>query len=204
MRFWKTKPVPHGTHLGIVVATYDQPLLVTLGSIQAQTYQDFTCLVVHDGPPTKLFDRAYSIFACDTRFEFANTENREKVFGHNSRRRGFSSFLSRRTPPDFLGTTNGDNYHVPVFFEALLSAASASPSGWALCDMVHSHRQWQTIVSKPVRKFVDAGNWLARSSLVERSGPWSDAFAADWEFVARMLKHGGPPAKVPHTLFVHN
>lgn len=204
MRFWKTRPVPADTQVGLVVATYDQPLIATLGSIQEQTHKDFVCLVVHDGPGTRKFDRAFEVFRDDPRFEFAYTPEREKKYGHNCRRYGLTSLLARRTPPDFLGTTNGDNYHVPVFLEALLHAACAHPSGWALCDMVHSHRQWQTIVSKPVRKFVDAGNWLARTPLVERSMPWSDAFAADWEFVARLLKHGGPPAKVSHTLFVHN
>lgn len=72
MRFWKTRPVPPHTHVGIVVATYDQPLVATLGSIQEQTYKNFTCMVVHDGPGTARCDRAYKIFGDDPRFEFAH------------------------------------------------------------------------------------------------------------------------------------
>lgn len=204
MRFWKTRPVPAGTHVGIVVATYNQPLLVTLGSLQAQTFSDFTCLVVHDGPGKEHFERTLKVFQDDHRFEFLETESREKVFGHSCRRRGFSSLLSRRSPPTLLCTTNADNYAVPTFLEALAHAALGTKSGWAICDMVHSHKQWRPMKTVVERGRIDAACWMARAPLVERAGPWCNDFAADWHFLERLNRLAGPPAKVDHTLVVHN
>lgn len=206
MRFWKTRPVPAGTHIGIVVATYDQPLIATLGSIAEQTYRDFTCMVVHDGPPRAggLFDKAEVVFRDDPRFEFAHTPSREKVFGHNSRRYGFSHLLGHRSPPTLLCTTNGDNYVVPTFMESLAHAALNAKSGWAICDMVHSHKHWRPMKTLVKRGHIDAACWMAKAALVERASPWGDDFAADWFFLEKLNRLAGPPAKVDHTLVVHN
>ena len=204
MRFWRTRPVPVGTHVGIVVATYDQNLLGLLGSLQVQTFKDFTCLVVHDGPSKPPFDRAEGVFRDDPRFEFASTPVREKVFGHSCRRYGFSSLISRRAVPDLLCTTNGDNLCAPVLLESLAHAALGAKSGWAICDMVHSHKQWRPMKTVVERGRIDAACWMARAALVERAGPWCNDFAADWHFLERLNRLAGPPAKVDHTLVVHN
>lgn len=205
MRNWKTLSVPDGTHIGIVVATYKQPLLVTLGSLQAQTHRDFTCMVVHDGPATPVFERAEQIFRDDPRFEFACTPERKKLYGHNLRRYGFESLLARRSVPTLLCTTNGDNYAAPVLLEALAHHALNAPTGWAICDMVHSHYHWTPLTTRVQRKFADAACWMARSERVAAAGGWSsDDFAADWFFIEKLARTAGPPAKVPHTLVVHN
>lgn len=191
---------------GMVVATYDQPLIATLGSIQEQTHDNFICLVIHDGPKTKPFLRAEQIFSDDHRFVFRQCGDvRANQYGHNLRRFGFKLLTHRGFGADMIGTSNGDNYYAPVYFEAMLDAIAASNSTkWAICDMVHSHRLWKEVISKPERKFVDAGNWMATREVVE-SVDWDKTdFAADWDFVSRVKEKYGEPAKVNHTLFVHN
>lgn len=204
MRYWKKKPVPVGTHVGVVVATYGQNLLPTLGSLQVQTYPDFTCMVVHDGPAKEPFLTAERVFASDARFEFACTPEREKVHGHSCRRYGFRSLLSRRTAPDLLCTTNGDNYYMPVFLEAMAEAAMRAASGWSVCNMVHSHKLWSELTVQVRRGYIDAASWMARSGMVVELPPWGDEFAADWHFLDSLRNKFGQPVRVPHTLLVHN
>lgn len=192
--------------IGIVVATYDQPLLATLASIQEQTHENFVCLIFHDGPPTEKYRRAEKVFGDDERFVFRqHGDVRSNKHGHPARRYGLDILTKAgKFSPDLVCTTNGDNYYAPVFLAEMGHAALSAKSGWAICDMVHSHRLWQPVAAKCERKFVDAASWMAKTSVANAVVWDSYQFAADWDFCSRVRDKFGEPAVVRHTLLVHN
>lgn len=196
MRYYRPRKLPRQPLVSLVVAAYERPrpLQCLLTSLLAQTYENIEIVVVHDGPPSpKWLDRYRAVANKCCRLE--HLESRQQKFGYPARRRGLE--LARG---EFVGFANDDCYYVPVYlYELLLTGAD-----FAYCDMIHSHRGWQPIAARPQRKFIDIGNWLARTELV-RSVPWkSDEFAADAALVAGIVARTAKVAHVKRYLYVHN
>lgn len=209
MRYWKKKDIAGDPLVGMVIATYRQSycLRALIASLQAQTYGNFVCLVIHDGPADDSI-RAFQP-TNDPRFVWIETEKRANAFGHNLRQLGFDRLLDKYRAR-YVCTTNGDGYYVPVYFEAMVHRLQSTKSDLVFCNLVHSHERngklWQEMITQPKRGHVDLGCWMADAGLVQAT-PWTDfSFAGDWTHFERMAKRAGPSkmAKVDMTLYVHN
>lgn len=212
MRYWKSKAIKGHPCVGMVVATYRQTycLRTLLSSLQAQTYGNFRCVVLHDGPADDSI-RAFSGVSGDGRFEWIETPERANVFGHNLRQIGFDRLFSTDgVDVSYVCTTNGDGYYVPVYFEAMIHRLQSTKSSLVYSDMVHSHERngklWQPMSTAPIRGSIDLGCWMATATLV-RSVKWEDfGFAGDWTYFSRLahVAGRGKLAKLDMTLYVHN
>lgn len=203
MRTWSSNYVPDNNKVGLVVVTYDQPaqLHAMTGCLLCQTHLNFTAIAYHDGPASPAVRGRWGVPG-DTRFEWVETATRENCYGHTNRRRGFESLLSRKDV-NVVGTTNADNLYAPVYFEAMLEQIR-NGADFVYCDMVHSHRRWNVINSAIRRKYIDAGNWLVKADIA-RKVVWDKTdFAADWDYVQRVIAVARNVKKVPASLFMHN
>lgn len=205
IRMWKSKVIRGDPRVSLVVASYlvddkrrVDSLMCLLYSLKAQTYPNWQAIVVHDGPmPRPVWDL---VCQCDpVRICVVETSERKGQFGHPWRRWGID-----RSTGQYVGLSNDDNYYAPVYFEAMLAAIQENEAQLAYCDLVHSHRHWDVIRSKPARGFVDAGNWIVSADLAKAT-PWTDmGFAGDWTYFQELHRKAKRVVKVPGVFFVHN
>lgn len=205
MRFWHKRRFKETPLLSVIVAAFtrDDPrlqaaLLCLVHSFRAQTYTNWEMLVIHDGPGSGMggaFKRLE-----EPRVTLLETEERKHNFGHPHRQLGID-----QAKGTWLMLTNGDNYYVPTFIEALLYEASARKADFAYCDMVHSHKQWKPMSCQPRYRYLDLGGLIVKTALA-RQVPFNRTnFAADGDWINRLAdKARGRIAKVAATLFVHN
>jgi hypothetical protein len=208
MRFWKTRPVDGQPLVGLAVAAYlnDDTSLRLHAAVQclyyailAQTYPNWKLLFVHDGPYSGPGVPQFS----DPRVEWVETPARLAKFGHPYRQ--MASERLQAAGCQWIGMTNQDNYYVPVYFEWMLAAAIAKQVPFVYCDMVHSHKKWKPLITKPTRGAIDLGAFLARSDLVAKVKFDQTGFAADGDFVQRLVQAAkNRVEKVPATIFLHN
>lgn len=204
MRFWKTLPVPGNPLVSLVVAAYTREdprkldaLCGLIYALRAQTYEHWEAILVHDGPNP---DHAALVARIgDPRIRFVETPVRRQGFGHPWR--SFGIALARGA---YVGLSNGDNYYVPVYFEAMLHPLVVQQARFAFCDLVHSHRLWQPVCTRPEKGSLDLGAWIADAALVKAT-PWVDfGFAGDGTFIDHLVAKAEKVVKVNHTLFVHS
>lgn len=205
-RLWHSKlPIPGDPLVSIIVPVYEPnrcDLEVLINCFQRQTYQNFEVIFVYDGPEEHGFVKCHITDKYegidDERFRYYETSKRSNDFGHTPRQLGF-----KQAEGDYIGTTNQDNYYVPVYFESMLHEAVALDLDIVLCDMVHSHRDYSYLYTRPVIGEVDAGCWLAKAGIVKAT-PWRDkGFAGDGVFVMDIAQ-SHKVGKVHSVLFVHN
>ncbi len=209
MRFWKPKKIVGTPKVGIAVASYrnddyarrSAALSCLLHSFVAQTYQNWVMLVVHDGP---LEDKATTAaMPDDPRIKFVSTKNRKKDFGHPHRQWAIDELIAQGC--DWLGLTNEDNFYVPVYLEWMLSAGTAGNAHFVHCDMVHSHKLWKPMQTRPQRGHLDLGGFLVRADLTRKVKFDKFTFSGDGDYIGRLVKSQKcRVVKVPATLFVHN
>lgn len=200
---WKPLPVPVNFRLAVVVATYRQgpKLRCLLESLAAQTCQQWEVVVVHDGPwdPAELA----ALPPCG-RVDAVHTPDRANVYGHNCREFGRRLLASRRPDdrPTHVLFTNGDNYYAPVAVEVLLNGVRDADLAYSGC--VHSHKGWAPLPARLERGHVDVGAWCARADWVFAT-PWDKTdFAADWDYLSRLLERRPRTRAVAPYLLVHN
>lgn len=206
MRHWKSKAITPGAKVGIAVVTYNQTNCMSslIHCLRAQTFKDFKAYVIHDGPWSSEAEEHYiSAVGNDPRFVKCNSPEREAKFGHNLRQVGFDMGIADKC--DWICTMNADCWYAPVYFEWMLGLAHENKSNFIYCNMVHSHRLWRPMKSDLKRGAIDAGNWIAHTSLVGDTKWDSHVFAADWEYVNKLkCSPDFKPAKVEGFIFTHN
>lgn len=211
MRYWKPRPIPGNPRVTIVVASYlnDDPrrlaaLQCLLASLNAQTYPNWSAIVVHDGPLLPaVAARVTPMLAAvhPARIVLSATAERVQQFGHPHRHA-----IACQVPAEFVGFANDDGYYAPVYLEWLLSRLCdpERPCDLAHCDLVHSHRLWREFVTAPVAGKIDVGCFLARTDLVRRT-PWTDhSFRGDGIYVEALARNARGVARVDKLLYVHN
>jgi hypothetical protein len=211
MRFWKPKRVPGAPIVGLGVAAHfadERQLYACWGlacALKAQTWPRWRAHIIHDGPtlPLPSIVGLLTFLASDPRFTYEPTAERKKQFGHPHRQRALDYLTG---VCDWVGLTNQDNYYAPSYFEMMLGEAHAAktPVDFVYSDMVHSHRLWKPMVTKPKKSHLDLGAWLARSELVKQVPFDQTGFAADGDYIDRLVKRAKGLAKVNAALFVHN
>lgn len=201
-------PIKGEPLVGISVATYNQVLQlpVLIASLKAQTYPHFRVAIVHDGPPDlPASSSALVAIGGDHRFSWHETAERRNLFGHNCRVVGEALLPNDCT---YLMSTNGDNFYMPTFLEAMVHGIAKANASLVHCNCIHSHKLWQPMDTRIERGHIDIGGWLSRADLVRRT-PWTrdmlETFFGDWTFLEAMAKTKGfKAAKVKNYLFVHN
>lgn len=212
MRYWKTKHIAKPYKVGIGVAAYlnederhRHALRCLVASFQAQTWQNWKMLIVHDGPVVGAENDAVlnAFEVTDKRVVVVRTPERLQQFGHPHRQLAIDSLTKEC---DWITLTNQDNYYVPVFVEWLLFAGTATPGcGLVHCDMVHSHKNWKPLVTEPRYKHLDLGGFMVKSSVAAQVPFDNFAFNGDGDWINRLVsKVRNHVQHVPATLFVHN
>ncbi len=213
MRFWKPRTVEGSPKVGIAVAAYltnedsrEAAALRTLvASFQAQTYRNWELLIVHDGPYPHHYGMLeyFSQWDREPRVRTMETEKRLQDFGHHHRQAAITALLKDKC--EWIGLTNQDNYYAPVYLEWLLSDAQRKKATFVYCNAVHSHKQWKPMTTDIRRGKIDLGCFLAHRSIVERIKFDKVNFAADWDFIQRLVVAAKTRvARVDATLFTHN
>ncbi len=206
IRMWTPKPIKGSPVVSLVVASYLNDdarrldsLMCLLYSLKAQTYPHWEAVVVHDGPLPSPRLHALAYEADPARIHVAETPQRKGQFGHPWRKWGVD-----RTSGRYVGLSNDDNYYCPVYFEWMVHTLQQKDAQLVHCDMVHSHRAFSVISSKPERGSIDAGNWLVEAEIA-KSTPWTDmGFAGDWTYFSALHRRAKKTVKVSAPLFVHN
>lgn len=212
MRFWKKKATPGDPLVGVAVAAYvnedprQLPALECLvASYRAQTYQNWRCLITHDG--------AYQIgrgipetmerLSKDPRVIVVQTKKKLGHFGHPHRQAAVERLL--KDGCQWIGHSNGDNYYGPVFFEAMLGVGLAQKAPFVYCDCVHSHTNWTYFNTEPRYKRLDLGGFLVTADLAKRVVFDKATFNADGDYIDRLVAAAKKRvSKVNACLFVHN
>jgi glycosyltransferase involved in cell wall biosynthesis len=197
-------PLPGNPKVSMIVSAYGRPqqILVTLSSFIAQTYANWECLVVHDGPTqgdTSLYEVVQRFG--DSRIYYFETAERKNDWGNSSKEWG-----SQLAIGDFIGHSNDDNYYAPVYFEWLIHSMLSGDAQFAYCNMIHSHHAWQPLSCDLRPGQIDGGGWIARADIV-RDTPWPDDRKdgmADGIYVQRLVERCQRTIKIPGFLFVHN
>lgn len=210
MRYWKPKKIG-AIKVGVAVAAHvaddrqAASLCCLVASFQAQTHPHWQLRVVHDGPyshdPATL--RFFDQWDREPRVVVAETKERKQQFGHPHRQAAIEQLL--KDGCEWIGLTNQDNYYVPVYLEWMLYVAGQRKVPFVYCDCVHSHQSWKPMATRPKRGHIDLGGFLAHRSVVEKVKFDKVTFAADGDYVERLVAAGRSRSeKVPATLFVHN
>lgn len=213
MRFWTPKKVHGNPLVGIAVAAFletrrDEYCLNGLvASFQAQTYENWRLLVVHDGPlpagPTQ--GRLAVLTGADARVELVLARERKKQFGHPHRQAAVDTLL--KSGCAWVGMTNQDNWYAPTYLEWMLSVGThpKRPKDFVYCDCLHSHKLWRQMITEPRRGKLDLGGWLARAELIKQVQFTDYSFDGDGKYIDKLRTRArGKIEKVPGTLFVHN
>ena len=196
---YSSRGVPPEIRVGMVVVAYRRPgpLACLLHSFLCQTHQNFEIIVMHDGPGPEV--RPVVEVIDDPRINLIETDCRRGHHGHPMRHQGF-----QLSTADYLGTTNDDNYYVPVYFEWMLASLLHDKSQFVFCDFVRSRRQWRPHRSEPRTGGLDCGAWLAEASLVRRT-PWTDmSHTGDGAYIESLTARARGISRVESCLFVHN
>ena len=206
MRYWKAKSITPGSKVCISVVTYNQTncLSSLIHALRAQTFKDFKAYILHDGPWSNEASTHYlNAVGSDHRFVKLNSPTREAKFGHHLRQVGFDMGAADKC--NWLCTMNADCWYVPVYLEWMLGSAHENKSNFIYCNMVHSHKLWKPMKSDLKRGAIDAGNWIAHTSLVGDTKWNSNSFSSDWEYVNKLKnKPDFKPSKVDGYIFTHN
>lgn len=177
------------------------PLLLV--SLKAQTYENWTLLLVHDGPATNLPEET-KLLLKDSRVRLIETEQRANNWGHTPRQRALEE-ISNGVEGDFIIITNSDNYYVPGFIEIMLKHFDKNVQS-TYCDMIHNFYSWRNFQTKLEYSFIDCGCLMTRRDAVLKVGWRSTIYEADWIFVSDLIGQFGVNsfAKVGVPLFAHN
>ncbi len=207
MRFWKSRHFEKRPLVTMQVATFlnDEPrrmaaLRVLVSCFQAQTYPHWEVLLTHDGPVADTARAEWTALGQDKRIRLIETPERKLAFGHPWR---LWSLVNHANGAVF-GFTNDDNYYAPVYLEWMMHELISRKADMVYCDMVHSHKQWKALNTRPTYRHLDLGGFLVRAELA-RSTPWVDfSFKGDGTYINALAAKAKRAVKVPALLFVHN
>jgi len=212
MRYWKSKYIPKPYKVGIGVAAYlnederhRHALRCLVASFQAQTWQNWKMVIVHDGPVLGAENEAVmnGFEVTDKRIVVLRPEERKQQHGHPYRQLAIDTLVEEC---DWITLTNQDNYYAPVFVEWLLFVGSQTQGcGLVHCDMVHSHKYWKPMETQPRYKHLDLGGFMVKHTIA-REVPFDNfEFNGDGDWINRLVaKAKNQVQHVPATLFVHN
>lgn len=206
MRYWKPKRIDPNSKVGISLVTFNQTncLASLIHALKSQTFSNYRVCTLHDGPWIGDSYRHYlNAVDSDSRFTTLDTPERQAKFGHNLRQKGFDNAIENGC--NWICTMNADCWYAPVYLEWMLGSACENKANFVYCNLVHSHKLWKPMKSELSRGAIDAGNWIAHTSLVGDTKWESSNFAADWEYVNKLkAKSNFKPAKVDGYIFTHN
>lgn len=197
-------------HTGMPVVTFIAPVFeyfpVLLPSLMDQSYQNWRLLLYHDGPPPEWLKQKLAAIG-DGRSMLLWTERRHDDFGHTLRELGINR-LAKGFVGDWVVLTNGDNYYVPGFLQAMLGAAERQPDcQTVVCEtMAHNYWGWRPIRCVPELGEIDCGAVMVRrEALLEIGFPWR-GHAADYQAIGELVRRYGlgSIARAPGVLFIHN
>ena len=191
--------------LHVIVTVYNrhEPLAILIRLFQQQSNSNWLMTVAHDGPAPQTVKDV-----------IAERNDPRITFYEHPRNLGSWGFPLRRLmlqniqgdPNDFVVISNDDNIYVPRFVEFVL--AEVKPEiGIIYWDIVHSHQNYNILVSEMKVNFMDMGGCAVRLDIAKEVGIKHDVFYADGLYAEecdmrcaeKQLIH----FKIPKPLFTH-
>ena len=198
--------------IAIIVPMYNSAQYIedTVGSVLAQTYEDWTLILVDDCSTDQTRDVADRMAAADRRISVLSTgKNSGPAHARNI---GIQYALSQDAV--YLAFLDSDDSYEPDFLERMESAATRSKADMVWCNYYETGRDngaVKRLVAHPFREtYIDEGaarlffhgapglgslwNKLYRSSAVRHYGLLLNeerVRAEDWEFNLQLFTRGG-------------
>lgn len=197
----------------IIAVTYKQegPLKILVQSFLNQTATNWILKVIHDGPSDS-FESMMKEYKNENpdRIVYNHTTQRYNDYGHSLREIGLQGVSG-----DYVLLTNGDNYYVPIFIEAVSKAILEHDPDVVLFDMIHSHSRaggrnvpkYSFFKTSYKRRSIDMGSAVVRADLARGAGFRDKTFAGDatyFEDIAKIKENRLSIKKLNQVLFVHN
>lgn len=196
----------------VIAVTYKQPgpLAVFVQCFLNQTADNWKLSVWHDGPNPE-FDAQMRRFERSTRtIEHHHTERRFNDWGHSLR-----EIALQRTTGDYVLLTNGDNYYVPRFIEAVTHACTNGNPDIVMFNALHSYA-WgsngqpvsppYTVMDTELRPAgIDMGAAIVKTPLAKLVGFRDKSMGGDGTYFSDLRRLADlRVTKLPSVLFVHN
>lgn len=155
----------------VIAVTYDHPIPTLnrfVSSLQCQSFQDFRCYMIHDGPLRKpsmeeLYDKIN--ISDDNRFTIIETEERKGYWGHFNRQWAINVLPLA----EFTHLTNADNMYLPNCFEIAMQRLSQG-NDIVYWDFLHSYFEYIKFNAQFEINHCDFVNFVVRSSLLKEVG----------------------------------
>jgi glycosyltransferase involved in cell wall biosynthesis len=193
--------------LDIIAVTYgqDEILKCFINCIKAQTNDNWTLHIVHDGPNQALGeDLRDNGYLVKEKVIFYESERRTGHHGHFLRSWALKNVVTR----EYVLITNGDNYYVPVMVDHVLQ----SPADFIYFDCIHNYpspvfhnRSSYGYLTAELRfGHIDMGCVAIKSSLAQKVGFNHSHPCADWDYFKEVLATQPTTRRIDKILFVHN
>jgi GT2 family glycosyltransferase len=189
--------------LTVICVSYQryQSIHVLLNSFLCQTLQNWKLVVIHDGPDAKMENLVGEYSHRHPQIQYRQTPQRYNDYGHSLREIGL-----RDADTEFVMFTNDDNYYAPKFLQYLFEAIKRDDLDFVLCNMIHSHKRpgktkqddYHLFQSFPKCKYIDIGNFIVRTRHAQTVGFPDKGYAADGEFVDRLINHFRVENRIRH------
>lgn len=124
--------------VSVIIPCYNQAhfLPEALASVQAQTFQDWECIIVNDGSPDNTAEVAREWIARDSRFQYIEKPNGGLS---SARNRGLQEATG-----EYVHFLDSDDYVAPEFYREMVRSLESDPgaclafTGWSLVDSVRN------------------------------------------------------------------
>ena len=172
-------------------------LRALLASLCAQTFPDWTCLVLDqttDG-------RSDCFYAAD---EFPD----DRILCDVVKRVGDWGQTAKweaamQSTEEYLGFPADDAYYAPVYLERMVAALDAG-NDLVYCDWVYNQPGYVAVAGTPQVGLIDVGGFLVRRSVLEKVGWENRSHEGDGILVEKIVAQGYKHARVPGLLYTKN
>lgn len=188
-----------------IIPSYGRvPHLITMmGSLQAQSNDNWTAHIVADCPPEEEQEQLKNIitFFNDERFKLTILPERHNDWGHTPRQYGLDNATE-----EWVCMTGNDNYYVPEFVDIMLQ--ESINQHFVYCDMVHDwiNKEYIPIKSSLRLGGIDIGNFICKTNMGQKIKIKTEHEWGDWYFVQDFMNKFkyAKLKKVNRILYVHN
>ena len=161
-----------------IIPTWERPeqLKLILQSLMVQTNSNWLAHVIIDGI-TNDYRQVKDMYQNEERVRFSHVEGPHNDWGHTARNYGLDKRIG-----DFIVMTGDDNYYMPTFVQNFLKE---NQYDFIYCDMVHDLKRdgYKPIPTKLELGWIDIGNFMVRSSIIEEVRLDVKSYEADWWFI---------------------
>lgn len=215
--------------LSVLCSTYnhnEHQLRVFIHCMLAQSFKDFTCYILQDGPDPNNIAKKVCKDVDDPRIIYDESAVREGKWGFPNRNR-----VLKKVDSKYVAFQSADNYVCPLGYETLVLVAEANDLDVLMCKLVHNYpniNSWTPQGKKEIYtpeppysvldttfdlNRVDISNYIIKTELAKGVGGFDTDLpdkiqnGADGFFAEKIKKKYGKNLKIMRhnsILMVHN